>query len=359
MTPATRPIRVLIVEDSASVRRMLEGLVEHDPRLELVGSVPDAEQALSGLVRLRPDVISMDVQLPGMDGLEATRTIMERQPTPIVIVSAMCDAEHRISMNALRAGALTVVEKPSAIGSPDFEKSAAHFCTQLCIMSQVPLVRQRIRRDPPLSKPSPWSSGRVDAVPRPGGGFRMLAIVASTGGPNALVRLISQLPTDFPMPVCVVQHIGSEFVAGFAGWLDSLVPLPVTVAQAGEIPRPGSVHIAPGGGHLRVTPQGFHITHDASVDGMSPSGTVLLSSVANSYGPRGIGVLLTGMGEDGAQGMLDLRKAGGLTIAEDETTAVVYGMPAAAVRLDAVDHLLPLDRIAPRIRRLIAAEGGL
>ncbi|WP_135468443.1 chemotaxis-specific protein-glutamate methyltransferase CheB [Crenalkalicoccus roseus] len=350
---AAKPrIRVMIVEDSPVVRRLLTHIVARDPRLEPVAAVSSAEEALRELPRLRPDVISMDIRLPGMDGLEATRRIMAEQPTPIVVIAdAVEDSALRISMNALRAGALSVVEKPVGTASAGYEALAEEICTQLRIMSEVPVIRRRA-----LGPRSLLAPREAEAAQRPS----VVAIAASTGGPAALAKLLGALPADFPVPILLVQHMGAPFLEGFAAWLDGLVPLAVALAEDGEVARPGRVHVAPGDRHLLLGPEGrLRLSAEAPVDGQRPAATLLFRSVARAAGARGLGILLTGMGEDGARGLLDLRREGGMTITEHESTAVVYGMPAAAARLGASALSLPLEMIAPRLLRMVrgAAAG--
>ncbi len=355
---AGSPIRVMIVEDSAVVRHLLAHIIARDPRLSLVAAVATAEEALRELPRVRPDVISMDIRLPGMDGLEATRRIMAEQPTPIVVIASAGEGESlNLSMSALRAGALSVVEKPVGPDNSGYEEMAGHICTQLVIMSDVPLVRRRNigaslaarLSAPPLPVQQP-GAGRM----RPA----IMGIAASTGGPQALVRVLGALPPDFPLPILLVQHIGAPFVEGFARWLDGLLPLKVILAEEGAAPQPGHVHVAPGDHHLLVGPNRLlHLSRQPPVDGQRPAATVMFRSIAEVYGAAGLGVLLTGMGEDGARGLAALRGRGGTTITEDESTAVVYGMPAAAVRLGGSGQALPLPLIAPRLLRL--AQGGV
>ncbi|MEI8395440.1 MAG: chemotaxis-specific protein-glutamate methyltransferase CheB [Rhodospirillaceae bacterium] len=349
---SAKKVRVMIVEDSLVVRTALEYIIERHPRLTLAGTATSGEQALAMLERTAPDVISMDIRLPGINGLETTRRIMSERPTPIVVISsAIEDDSLNISMNALRAGALSVVEKPVGTTHADYELLANHICTQLYIMSEVRVVRQRFHASrETVAIQTPIVEPLVTGVSNP---YQILGLVASTGGPNALVKVLSSLPPDFPLPICLVQHIGADFIAGFASWLDGLVPFSVNLAVEGEIPARGRVYVAPAEHHLRVGLNGLQLSRTPPVSHQRPSGTVLLSSIAAAYGSRAIGVLLTGMGDDGASGLLAMRQAGGFTIAEDATTAVVYGMPAIAVQLGAVLAELPLDAIARKLVQLV------
>jgi two-component system, chemotaxis family, protein-glutamate methylesterase/glutaminase len=341
-------IRVMIIEDSDVVRLLLEEIVRRDPRLEVAASVSNAEDALKLLSRVLPDVISMDVRLPGMNGLQATQRIMSERPTPIVIVSASVEADElKISINALKAGAVAIMEKPVGTTHANYQQMATQLCTQLVIMSEVKVVRQR-----PGPTPTPTRA------PRPPGGrsgaFSALGIATSTGGPRALEMLLGGLPPEFPLPILVVQHIATPFLDGFAAWLDDVSPFAATVACDGERLVPGRIYLPPVDQHLAVQNGRVRLEPGPLVSNQRPSGTVLFRSLARDLGPRAIGVLLTGMGDDGAAGLLELRTAGGYTIGEDESTSVVYGMPQAAARLGAVCCALPLHEIAPHIVGLVA-----
>jgi two-component system chemotaxis response regulator CheB len=342
-------IRVLVIEDSAVVREFLRHIIGRDPRLEVAAAVESAEEALRILDRVSPDVISLDIRLPGMNGLEATRQIMSRRPTPIVVVSASVESEDlKITMSALQAGALAVVEKPVGTTQSQYESLAERVCTQLAIMSQVKVVRQRFPSRPRLA------AVRPRPVPNC---YRVLAVAASTGGPNALVALLSGLGKNFPLPIAVVQHITPSFLAGFASWLASACPYPVEVVSDRQVMVPGKVYMATADRHLRLGHGCACVDAGDPVCAQRPSATVLFESLAASLGPHSLGVLLTGMGEDGAEGLLALHRAGGYCIAEDASTAVVFGMPAAAARLGAVHELLPLQAIAPRLVELISNWG--
>lgn len=339
----------MIVEDSAVVRTLLTHIINADPRLTMVLAVASAEEALEVLDEVKPDVISMDIRLPGMDGLEATRRIMAEHPTPIVVIADSVEDSLKISLNALRAGALTVVEKPAGLASQAYDALADDIRTQLFIMSSVPVIRRRaIGASLAPAKPPP---ARMDTP-----AFQkmsVLGIAASTGGPPALAKVIGALPANFPAPVLVVQHMGAPFMEGFAAWLGSLVSMPVSIARAGELAEPGHVYVAPGDRHLALRAGGtLMVTEAAPVGGQRPSANVLFQSMAKTVGARAVGVLLTGMGEDGARGLLELRQAGGCTITEHENTAVVYGMPGAAMKMGASRASLPLEMIGPKLIQL-------
>ncbi len=354
LSPQSR-VRVMVVEDSLVVRQLLVHIIARDPRLVVAAAVGSAEEALREIGRVQPDVISMDIRLPGMDGLEATRRIMAEHPTPIVVIAdSIEDSSLKISMNALRAGALTVVEKPVGVSSAGYAGIADTIRTQLYIMSQVPVVRRRSFAWQPQGAPERPKPEAVQGLVRPG----MMGIAASTGGPPALAKILGALPADFPLPILLVQHMGAPFMEGFASWLTGLMPLEVRLAQDQEIPSAGTVYVAPGDRHLLLSQAGtLRVSAEPPVGNQRPSATLLFQSMAQALGRRGVGVILTGMGEDGAQGLAELRQAGGYTLAEDESTAVVYGMPAAAVRLGGVSVSLPLDLIAPRLLRLARGDG--
>jgi two-component system chemotaxis response regulator CheB len=353
-----RKVRVLLVEDSAVVRELLAHIVASDPRLEVAAAVDSAEEALRILPRLRPDVISMDIRLPGMNGLEATHRIMAEQPTPIVVIAGSVHSEDlNIAMNALKAGALSVVEKPHGLSHENYTSEASRICTQLYIMSDVSVIRQRRPQSDVTANASP-AAPRA-SMPRSSSPLSLLGVVASTGGPNALVQLLQGLGPEFNLPIAVVQHISPGFHLGFVEWLNGVVPQTVCVAEHGVVPQPGTVYVAPPDLHLELGPERFRLDGSPPLKLQRPSGTRLLASLAASLGPRALGVLLTGMGDDGADGMVALRNAGGYTIAEDASTCVVYGMPAAAVERGGVVESLPLTAIAPRLLALCEREEGV
>jgi two-component system chemotaxis response regulator CheB len=345
MTRKRGRIRVLIVEDSKVAAIQLEQVLAEDGRFEVVGVAGSGEDALALMPRLGPDIVLMDVQLPGMDGVETTRRIMQTRPTPIVITSAsISNPTVTVSLEALKAGALSVAEKPLGRRRDEFPRLARRLCQQLAIMSEVRVVPQRHPAARPLIQ-----AGGGTARSRSTARYEILGMVASTGGPAALAKVLGALPREFPLPVAVVQHIGAEFTEGFAAWLDSQVPMAVRLACHGEGLAPGHVYVAPGGCHLIAGQDMLMLSREPPVGGQRPSGTMLLRSIAASFAERAIGVVLTGMGDDGAAGLLAMRQSGAHTIAQDEASAVVYGMPAVAARTGAARLQLPLDAIGPHL----------
>jgi two-component system chemotaxis response regulator CheB len=311
--------------------------------LEVAGLAASGEEAIDMVERVSPDVISMDIHLPGIQGFEATRRIMALRPTPIVVVSGIEMEEMSLSMQALRSGALSVVEKPVAATHEGYAALASRLCSQLALMSEVKVVRQR-----------DFAPRKTEARPRMYAGktYSILGIGASTGGPNALVQVLNRLQAGFPLPVAIVQHMTPGFIGGFAEWLESVTPFRVTVVRQHMKLDPGTVYVAPSGLHLVIDGLTATIDDGPPVGSHRPSATILFSSMARTLGSSAVGVLLTGMGDDGAIGLRQLKEAGGFTIAEAESTAVVYGMPAAAVRIGAVCESLPIGEIGHRILEL-------
>lgn len=352
---AVRPIRVLLVEDSPVERELLRYLLSSDPQLQVAGIAHDGEEGVAAACRLLPDVIVMDIHMPRLDGFAAARQIMESCPTRIVMVTASSQA-HEVaeSFRVLEAGALTVLAKPIGPGSADFAAIADEFIRAIKLMAEVPVVKRwpHARSAPPLAPLPP-----LPAVSVPGE-IKLVAIGASTGGPQVLQDILSRLPARLPVPLLIVQHISSGFTAGFVEWLGHASGFPVHIAAHGQQPEAGHAYVAPDGQHLGVSADGhLELADSAKEHGLRPSVSYLFRSVAAAYGPAAIGVLLTGMGRDGAQELRTLRQAGAVTIAQDRDSAIVFGMPGAAVQLDAAVHVLPPPAIANTIQRLLLTTG--
>ncbi len=359
MMPSGKIIRVVLVEDSRVISELLTAIIQDDPRFEIVASYAMAEEAIARLESDQPNVISMDIRLPGMNGLEATQTILRRYPVPIVICSASAIEDKFLSINALHAGALSVVEKPVGPAQKNFGELRDKYLTQLAIMSGVHVIKQRAgqRRDSLTLGSALKPEIKIEKPTKSTGTWTCVGIVASTGGPFALAALLKQLPSDFPLPILLVQHMVPSFIEGFVSWLTTVSSIPAKFAENGEIPKKGNIYLPPAEHHLILSKNGMSLTQTPPISYQRPSGTVLFRSMADVLGSQAIGVLLTGMGEDGAEGLAAIHKANGHTIAEDETTAVVYGMPKAAVQLGAVHDLLPLTAISQRLIALTTPHG--
>jgi len=340
-------IRVLLAEDSAVTREYLVYLLDQDPVLRVVGTAPNGLEAVKQAEQIKPDIIVMDVHMPVMNGFEATRKIMERVPAPIVMISASLSREETaLTFEALSAGALTVVDKPGGLDHPEHAESARRLVQTVKLMAEVKVVRRWPRRERPVP-PSPIPT-------RPDRKIRLIAIGASTGGPPVLAQILRGLPPDLTVPVLIVQHIAPGFTEGLAEWLGQGTPLGVKVAQPGEAVRSGIVYLAPDRFQMGITKDGrIHLRGGPMADGFCPSASYLFESVAEGYGRSAIGILLTGMGRDGAAGLKRLREAGGATIAQDENTSVVFGMPQEAIRLGAAEYVLSPEQIARLIRTLV------
>lgn len=353
-------IRVLLAEDSATCRALLTAALETDPQLRIVGQAHDGAAAVSMTDNLRPQVVVMDANMPVMDGFEATRQIMLRTPTPIVIVSASVDTEAvASSMRALQAGALTLLPKPVSPAAEDFDEITRQFVGTVRAMADVKVVRrfQSNHSITPARATNGNGHGR-ELVMRARPRVRVIGIAASTGGPAALHRVLSDMPASLSVPVLVVQHIARGFVQGLASWLSAVTPFSVQVAEHGDTPLPGRVYIAPDDRHLAIAHGGaIDLTRTAAVGGFVPSASVLFASLAQSHGASTLGLIMTGMGQDGVDGLRELHRTGATVLAQDEETSVVFGMPGAAVDAGVTDAVLPLPTIGARLAQLVRAEG--
>ncbi len=340
-------IKVLVVEDSRVIRDYLVHVLEADPDISVIGTADSGEAALELLGRNRPDVILMDIHLPGIDGFETTRLIMSSNPVPIVVCTASARLfEMHTAMRALEAGALAVLKKPRGLADPDAEADSAAIISALKLMSEVKVIRRWNRAGAATIPPAP-AAARPAMPDAASHDAAIVAIGASTGGPPVILQILSGLPHAFHAPILVVQHITAGFTQGFAEWLDEASGLPVHVARAGETPIPGHVYVAPDDLHLRVGQGGeLQTTRDEPHGGLRPSVSVLFRSVAERFGRRAVGVILTGMGRDGANGLKAMADRGALTVAQDEESCVVFGMPAAAIELGAARFVLPPPEIA-------------
>ena len=347
---AGRKIRVLVVEDSPVMRELLVHLLRADPEIEVTGFANDGEEALEAVKEKKPDVVTMDFHMPKVNGLDATRRIMETHPTPIVIVSGSSAREEVTSaFRLLEAGALEVVEKPRGPGHPDHEAAARELVQTVKTMAEVKVVRRWAKREAAPAAAAPRSVRIEAAAPK----ASLVAIGASTGGPIVLKTILAGLPRNFAVPVLIVQHIASGFTTGFVEWLGSASGFAVHVATDGEHPLPGHAYVAPDGCHMTLRHDGaIALNRDAPENGHRPSVSRLFRSVAAVLGRNAIGVLLTGMGKDGAEELKLLRDKGAVTIAQDRDTSVVHGMPGEAIHLEAASYVLSPDEIAAALAGL-------
>jgi two-component system chemotaxis response regulator CheB len=352
-------IRILVVEDSLTVRMRLVEILSADPEIELVGQAQDGQRAIELCQSLRPDLITMDMMMPVMTGLAATEYIMAHCPTPILIVSASINrGELFQTYEALAAGAVDVLEKP--IGTEADGLWESRFIATVKLASRIRAITHLRHRLSGLTVPKVTAPPPLEPPPReatPGRPFELATIGASTGGPGAIVEILRALPSTFRLPIVFVLHINEPFGSAFADWLDEQVGRPVAHAREGDpvVSAAGRVVMAPPDHHLMVRDGRFRLTRDPERHSCRPSVDVLFESIAAHYGPAAIACLLTGMGRDGASGLLKLREAGALTIAQDEATSIIYGMPREAARIGAATHILRLDEIVPRLVSLQAS----
>lgn len=337
-------IKVLIVDDSATVRQLFSLVVNAAEDMTVVGTASNGQEAVQQVMDLRPDIVLMDVQMPVMDGVAATREIMSQIPTPIVVMStALDEGKTGISFEAVRAGALMVIPKPIGATHQDFKEEAGRLQRTLRSMAAVRVIHHR-PADP--SQPLAMTSRPLAATPQ------FVGIASSTGGPGALGQIVEALSPKFALPIVIVQHMSKDFVPSLANWLRTCTTLKVEVARHGDTPQKGCIYLAPGGLHLRVNRlQRFEL--ETSTEGQFiPSGDLFLNSVATAYGAKAVGIILTGMGSDGVSGLHQMYETGALTIAQNEETSVVFGMPNEAIRRGIVREVLSPLEIASRLNQL-------
>jgi len=342
---SNRKLRVLVVDDSLFMRAAIAKTLAAGP-FDVVGQARDGNDALAQLAKLAPDVITMDFNMPGMNGADTVRAIMQQRPTPVVMFSAHTKQGARETFDALAAGAVDFVTKPAGEVSTDLTKIADELSRKL-----IAAASSRPRVAAPASPPTRPSGQIAAQTSLPGGMPRVCVIAVSTGGPAALSEVVPALPADLRVAVVIVQHMPAAFTAPFAERLDAASRISVREAQVGDRPQPGEVLIAPGNRHLEFDPKGLvTLTDGAPVNGCRPAADVTMQSAARVYGRRSLAVVMTGMGKDGAAGSLAIKKADGKTCAQDELSSVIYGMPKAAIEAGAIDEVVTLAEIATWIR---------
>lgn len=353
-----RKIRVLLAEDSRSQREAISWVIGNAPYLELVGEAANGAEAVDMVEQLQPDIVLMDCHMPVMDGIEATRVIMGRCPVPIVVTSATFDVNDvHPGLEALHEGALAIVPKPLDPAAENFDRLAEELCLTLKLMADVKVVRRlpprrsaanpRPPREPaerPADRPAPVREARE---------IRIVAVGASTGGPPVVLDILRRLGPRLDVPMLLVQHMSPGFIVGFASWLTRGSGLPVEVAAANIVAAPGRVYVAPEGHHLGIDRRGRLTLDDGPPEnGFRPSVSCLFRSVADAFGREALAILLTGMGQDGAEGLAYVGQKGGVTAAQDKDSSVVFGMPAAAIRMGAAQRVLA----PPDIAKFVVAQ---
>lgn len=352
------PIKVLLVEDSPVATIVLKRILDASPEIQVIGTASNGLEALELIPKLQPEVICTDLNMAEMNGLEFTREVMKKYPRPILIISASVQAKDTQNVfELMKAGALDVFPKPIGGLASDYDRLGNELIAKVKVLSGVKVFtrHQRLggietgeRRPSKKIYQLPIHNYQLSSKNLNSQTIKLLAVGASTGGPQALHSIISQFPANLPVPVICIQHISEGFLQGLVDWLGFEAKLPVKIAGFGELPQAGIVYFPPEKRHLELDAQGRFIYSEAAREaGHCPSVTVTFKSVASFYGRGAAGVLLTGMGRDGAEGMLAIAQAGGLTIAQNEASCVVFGMPKEAIALGAAQHVLPVSAIAP------------
>lgn len=345
--PTGKKVRVVIADDSLVAREMLAQILSSDSDIEVVGLAKDGAEAVEMVERLRPDLVTMDIHMPKLDGLKATEKIMAFTPTPILVVSSSVYSEGMgRAFDALNLGALEVIKKPEPRDWSELDKIGRDVIRKVKILANVRVITHiRGRRD----RPEVAMPGSAATTTR-----SLIAIGSSTGGPSALLGILGRLPADLPVPIVIAQHIADGFIPGLVSWLDAACKIKVAAAEEGMRPEKGVAYFAPTGMNLVMDGGVMGFAKPGASQLYIPSADTLFASVAHSHGKRAIGVILTGMGADGAEGLKLLRNTGAATIAQDEKTCTVFGMPKAAIEIGAAGKTLPIHAIAEELENLLA-----
>jgi len=348
----SRRVRVLVVDDSALMRKLIPQILERDPSIEVVGTAMDGSFGLKKIENLNPQVVTLDLEMPGMNGIDMLKQIMRKHPVPVIVVSSHSTEGASITMKALGLGAFDFVAKPTDVSTRMPEIAAELIAKIKAAASSRSVSVKALEGGVPLSK-APASSEKEPT--------KIIAIGVSTGGPNALQYVFSQIPADFPGTILVVQHMPENFTEMFARRLDETCALRVKEAQSGDLLLRGRVLVCPGSRHLKAKrmPLGnvALLSDEPRIRGHRPSADVLFRSVAEEFGPQTVGVIMTGMGDDGAEGLGTVRASGGMTIAQSEQSCVVFGMPKAAIERGYATRIVDLESMASTLMSL-AAESG-
>ena len=348
-------IRVLLVDDSLITLAILKRILASAAGIQVVGTATNGKEALELIPLLHPDVICTDLHMPVMDGLEFTRAVMERFPCPILVLSVSVQKEQTTNIfQLLEAGAIEVMAKPRGREVAGYELDALELISKIKILAGVVVIRRLWREPYPMAMAAPSKNNlpAIEAAPP-----TIIGIGASTGGPQAFQEILSHLPGDFPAPLVCVQHISEGFMQGMAEWLAHKCQLKIVIATTGIRPQPGTVYFPREGTHLLLDSQGrLECSNAPPYDGHRPSISATFNSLARLYGKGAAGVLLTGMGRDGVDGMRAIAETGGVTIAQDEESSIIFGMPKEAIAAHAARYVLPLPKIAPALVKLFSQK---
>ncbi|HXU92433.1 MAG TPA: chemotaxis-specific protein-glutamate methyltransferase CheB [Gallionella sp.] len=344
------PIRVLVVDDSLITLAIIKRILAGAPEIEVVGTATNGKEALDRIPYLQPDVICTDLHMPVMDGLEFTRTVMERFPLPILVVSVSVQKEQTSNIfQVLEAGAIDVMAKPRGTPGAGYELDAQELIAKIKVIAGVVPIRRHRKEAPTIAALTRDHLPVIKAAP-----LGIIGIGASTGGPQAFQEILSHLPGNLPVPLVCVQHISEGFMQGLVDWLGAKCQLKIVIAETGIQPQPGTVYFPREGSHLVVGSHGrLECIDTLPYEGHRPSISVTFKSLALHYGKGAAGVLLTGMGRDGVEGMRAIFHAGGPTIAQDEQTSTIFGMPKEAIAANAARYVLPLPEIAPALLKFL------
>ena len=348
---ASRMKRVLIVDDSPLINSLFKEMLNDQPDIQVVGEATNGHDAIRMALRLRPNIITMDIRMPQMDGLEAIRQIMSIQPMPIIVVSSsVYAADYNIAFSAIEAGALTVIEKPKGLDEKNYTLVRDQLVESIRSLAGVIVIPRSSKTAPITADVDPRTAMLHSLVLR---SVQAIAIATSTGGPPVLGHILSALPDNFAIPILIVQHNLATFMPALAEWLGARTKIPVSVAREGIMMENHHIYVAPGNAHLTVTSDRLlHVDQSLPVNGYRPSADRLFQSVASAFGKQSIGIILTGMGDDGANGLGELAKAGAHIIAQDEASSVVFGMPKVAIERNIVDEIASPDEIISRLTKL-------
>ncbi len=354
MAAVEKKTRVLIVDDSAYMRKVLEELIRSDPKLEVVGQAKDGREAITMAQSLQPDVVTMDLNMPRMDGLEATQHIMTQNPRPILIVSSESRQGAASTLRALELGAIDFVPKPSSAIDLDMKNVREELLGKLKMAAKVRVVRTAARHDPSAGVEAKSQTPSMKEAANSEARLPLVVIAASTGGPATLMRLIPRFPKNFPAAVVLVQHMPATFTSQLSLQLTEVASIRVKEAEANEPLQAGTIYVCPGSHHLRISLTGrIKLDDGPRISGYRPCADVALETAAAYGGANVIGVVLTGMGNDGAAGVQAVKAARGCVLAQDEATSVIFGMPAEAIRTGAVDQVLGINEMYPAIEKYL------